>query len=225
MEVTEINGVPFKTTDGNDGATASLADTFDTFLALLTTQLENQDPLDPMDSEKFTEQLVQFSEVEQSIATNKKLDDLIQLQSDNQLNSAVSYIGKTAEFVSDQLLLSEGSAVISYGLDSQAASAQISIVDGNGRTVRVLDGETASGRHEIVWDGKDSTGADLADGVYSFSLAAVDGEGETVGSVAATTGKVTGVEIVDGVASLIMGELGAISFEQLFAVRESPSQT
>ena len=89
----------------------------------------------------------------------------------------------------------------------------------------MLDGETASGRHEIVWDGKDSSGADLADGVYNFSLAAVDGEGETVGSVAATTGKVTGVEIVDGVASLIMGDLGAITFERLFAVRESPPES
>ena len=224
MEVTEINGVPFKTTEPNSGTT-SLADTFDTFLALLTTQLQNQDPLNPMDSEKFTEQLVQFSEVEQSIATNTKLDSLIQLQSDNQLNSAVSYIGKTAEFVSDQLLLSQGSAVISYGLDSKAASATINIVDGNGRTVRVLDGETASGRHEIVWDGKDDTGADVADGVYNFSLSAVDAEGETVGSVAATTGRVTGVEIVDGVATLIMGDLGAVSFERLFAVRETPSQS
>ena len=225
MEVTEINGVPFKTTDPDSAATTSLSDTFDTFLALLTTQLENQDPLDPMDSERFTEQLVQFSEVEQSIATNTKLDSLIQLQSDNQLNSAVSYIGRTAEFVSDQLLLSEGSAVISYGLDSRAASTAISIVDSNGRTVRVLDGETSSGRHEIVWDGKDGTGADLADGVYSFSLTAVDEEGETIGSVAATTGKVTGVEIVDGVATLIMGDLGAISFDQLFAVRETPPQS
>ena len=222
MEVTEINGVPFATTDPNSTATTSLADTFDTFLTLLTTQLENQDPLDPMDSESFTEQLVQFSEVEQSIATNTKLDSLIQLQSDSQLNSAVSYIGKTVEFISDQLLLSNGSAVISYGLDSQASSTQISIVDGNGRTVRVLDGQTAAGRHEIVWDGKDDTGADLADGTYSFSLTAVDGEGETVDSIAATTGKVTGVEIVDGVATLIMGDLGAISFEQLFAVRETP---
>ena len=192
---------------------------------LLTTQLQNQDPLEPLDPNQFTEQLVQFSEVEQSIATNKKLDDLIQLQSDNQLNSAVSYIGKTAEFVSDQLMLSNGSALISYGLDSRAESTQISIVDSNGRTVRVLDGETASGRHEIVWDGKDGTGADLADGVYSFSVAAVDEEGETVGSVAATTGKVTGVEIVDGVATLIMGDLGAVSFEQLFAVRETPASS
>lgn len=224
MDITEINGVPFKTTEGNAGATASLADTFDTFLSLLTTQLQNQDPLNPMNSEKFTEQLVQFTEVEQSIATNKKLDDLIQIQSDNELNSAVSYIGKTVEFVSDQLSLSDGRALISYGLEGQAASTTISIVDGNGRTVRTIRGETGSGRHEVVWDGKASTGADLPDGVYNFSVVAVDANDETVETVAATTGKVTGVEIVDGVATLVTDDLGAVSFDQLFAIRESESQ-
>jgi flagellar basal-body rod modification protein FlgD len=218
----EINGVPFKTTDASAGTSQSLAETFDTFLALLTTQLKNQDPLNPTDSEKFTEQLVQFTGVEQSIATNKKLDQMIQLQSDSQLNNAVSYIGKTAEFVSDQLSLTGGTATISYGLEARSAETTIKIVDSSGRTVREINGETSIGRHELVWDGKDDNGVSLADGVYSFSVTAVDDKGKTIETVTATTGKVTGVEIVDGVATLVMGELGATSFDQLFAIRETP---
>ena len=91
-----VNGVPFKSSDnGSITDSASLAETFDTFLTLLTTQLQYQDPLDPMDTNEFTSQLVEFTSVEQAMATNKKLDSLIALQNSMQINDAVGYIGKT----------------------------------------------------------------------------------------------------------------------------------
>ena len=220
----EINGVGFKTTGGDSGAAQSLGNNFDTFLALLTTQLQNQDPLDPLKSEQFTEQLVQFTGVEQAIATNKKLDAMLDLQAANQLNSSVSYIGKSAEFVSDKLYLSDEGGKISYGLESKAAQTTITIVDSSGRTVRTLNGATGAGRHEYVWDGLDGTGSELPDGVYNFSVTAVTADNETINTVSATFGTVTGVEIVDGVATLIMGDLGGISFEQIFAIRETESE-
>ena len=220
----EINGVGFKTTEGGSGSNQSLAANFDTFLALLTTQLQNQDPLDPLDSAQFTEQLVQFSGVEQAITTNKKLDELLDLQSANQLTSAVSYIGRTAEFVSDKLLLSNGAAKISYGLEGKAAQTTINIIDASGRIVRTVNGDTGAGRHEYSWDGLDSNGIQLADGVYNFSVTAVTADNETVGTVTAAFSDVTGVEIADGIATLIMGDLGGVSFEQIFAIRESESE-
>ncbi len=220
----EINGVGFKTADGEAGSSQSLAANFDTFLALLTTQLQNQDPLDPLDSEKFTEQLVQFSGVEQAITTNKKLDRLLDLQASNQLNGAISYIGRTAEFVSDKMLLSNGAAKISYGLDNAAAKTTINIVDTSGRVVRTVSGETGAGRHEFSWDGLDSNGSQLPDGVYNFSVIAVTADNETIDTVSAAFGEVTGVEIVDGAATLVMGDLGGVSFEQVFAIRERESE-
>jgi len=220
----EINGVGFKTADGNAGAAQSLANNFDTFLALLTTQLQNQDPLDPLESEKFTEQLVQFSGVEQAIETNKKLDLLLDSQSASQLNGAVSFIGRSAEFVSDKLLLSNGSAKISYGLEKTAAQTTINLVDTSGRVVRTVSAETAAGRHEFVWDGLDNNGAQVPDGAYNFSVTAVNSDNETIETISATFGEVTGVEIVDGIATLIMGDLGGISFDQIFAIRESESE-
>ena len=219
----EINGVAFKdpTSGGGTSAAAStLADTFDTFLALLTTQLKNQDPLDPMKSSEFTSQLVQFAGVEQSINTNKKLDQLVQLQTSSQLNSAVSFIGKTVEVISDLLLLKDGAAKISYGRDRNAAQTIISITDQNGRAVRAVRGETDAGRHEFEWDGRDSNGLQVPDGVYGFSVVATDGDEETIDTIAASFGRVTGVEVVDNAPRLNIGELG-VPFDAVFAVREN----
>ncbi len=217
----EINGVAFKESTGGGTSTAatSLAETFDTFLLLLTTQLQNQDPLDPMRSEEFTQQLVQFAGVEQSINTNKKLDQLVQLQTSSQLNSAVSFIGKLVEVIHDQLLLKDGAAKISYGLDRNAAHTIIGIIDQNGRAVRTIQGETGAGRHEFEWDGRDSNGAQLPDGVYGFTVVATDDDEQTVDTVSASFGRVTGVEIVENAPRLNIGELG-VPFDAVFAVRE-----
>ena len=218
----EINGVSFKDPSsggGSDVASSTLADTFDTFLALLTTQLQNQDPLDPMKSEQFTSQLVQFAGVEQSINPNKKLEQLIELQTSSQLNTAVSYIGRIVEVVADELLLDNGAAKISYGLDHNAETTVITIVDLNGNAVRTINGEIAAGRHEFDWDGRDADGNVLTDGVYGFNVVAVDGDDETVDTVSASLGRVTGVEIVDDALWLNIGEMG-VPFDSLFAVRE-----
>jgi len=73
VTTTSISGL---TTDAQKttASKASLSQDFDDFLQLLTTQLQNQDPLNPMDSNEFTNQLVQFSQVEQQINSNQKLD-------------------------------------------------------------------------------------------------------------------------------------------------------
>ncbi len=223
----EINGVAFKdpsSSGGTQAASSTLVDTFDTFLLLLTAQLQNQDPLDPMKSEQFTSQLVQFAGVEQSINTNKKLEQLIELQTSSQLNTAVSYIGKIVEVVADELMLDNGAGEISYGLDHNATTTVITIVDLNGNAVRVIDGEISAGRHELTWDGRDAHGNQMPDGVYGFSVVAVDDNDETVDTVAASLGRVTGVEIVDDALRLNIGEMGA-PFDSLFAVREDEPQS
>src|SRR5665213_1167428 len=79
----------------SSGSSSALSFTsnFNTFLTLLTTQLQNQDPLSPMDTNTFTQQLVSFSEVEQQIDTNNNLQNLIQLQTANEAISALPLIG------------------------------------------------------------------------------------------------------------------------------------
>ena len=219
MEVSEFNGVEVLPANQSGGGGAELAETFDNFLVLLTTQLQYQDPLSPLDATQFTEQLVQFSGVEQAIATNDKLDDLIALQGGNQLSSAVSYIGKNVKADSDLIVLQNGTATLLYGLEGSAASTTINIVNDAGQTVRSLAGNTTPGLHELVWDGLDENGQPLPDGTYGLVVNALDANDGPVSVATGTSGRVTGVETQDGDVFLKLGDL-LIPLTRVFAVDE-----
>jgi flagellar basal-body rod modification protein FlgD len=219
MEVSEFNGVEVLPANRSGSSGAELADTFDNFLVLLTTQLQYQDPLSPLDAIQFTEQLVQFSGVEQAIATNDKLDDLIALQGGSQLSSAVSYIGKGVKADSDLIALQDGTATLIYGLEGNAASTTISIVNSAGQTVRNLAGDTAPGLHELVWDGLDGNGQPLPDGTYGLVVNAVDANNQAVSVATGASGRVTGVETQDGEVYLKLGDL-LVPLTRVFAVDE-----
>lgn len=203
-----VNGVPFKSGDGSSVTNgSSLAETFDTFLTLLTTQLQHQDPLNPMDTNEFTSQLVEFTNVEQGIKTNQKLDDLIALQTDMQLNDAVGYMGKQVGADGIILMLQDGESTITYDLGANADKVNVLIIDEEGNTVRTLEGDTEVGHHEITWDGLDEDGDPLEDGLYGFLVTAIDADDAPVPLVQGTIGRVTGVKLVDGVVTLEVGEL------------------
>ena len=218
-----INGVAF-VDDNNSSLTngTSLAETFDTFLTLLTTQLQYQDPLDPMDTNEFTSQLVEFTGVEQAIATNDKLEELIALQSSAQLTDAVDYIGKTVSADSIILMLQGGESTITYSLGANAAQTSILVIDELGNTVRTLSGETSVGDHEIVWDGLDENGNSLEDGLYGFLVTAIDADDNPVPLIQGTSGQVTGVKNVDGEIILEIGEL-ELNLNEILAIQESES--
>src|SRR5882757_10530021 len=106
-------------------AKGKLGTNFDTFLTLLTTQLKNQDPLSPMDSSQFTQQLVQFSQVEQSINTNQNLESLISLTKARAASDAVSYLGKTVTLTDGTAGLKSGQAQWGYSLASDSAATRL----------------------------------------------------------------------------------------------------
>lgn len=215
-----INGVAFKEADASSITNGtSLAETFDTFLTLLTTQLQYQDPLDPMDTNEFTSQLVEFSGVEQAITTNKKLDQLVALQTDLQLNNAVGYIGKTVAADGIVLMLQDGESTITYDLGANAAQANILIIDELGNTVRTIAGDTTFGHHEVVWDGLDDDGDPLPDGLYGFLVTAIDGDNQPVPLVQGIAGQVTGAKLVDGEVVLEIGEL-EIALTDVLAIQQ-----
>lgn len=204
-------------------AAAGLSDTFDTFLTLLTTQLQNQDPLDPMDSAQFTEQLVQFTEVEQSIATNQNLESVLGLMLAEQNSAAVNYIGKDIEALSNTTLLADGKATWKYGLEGNADRTSITITDAGGKLVYATTGETSSGVHEFVWDGKDSSGQALPDGTYTIDVSAVDADGASINVGTSIVGRVTGVQTIEGVPVLLVGE-GLVQLSNVIKVTEPPAQ-
>ncbi len=224
MEINGTTGATGQTGQQAAADAASLAETFDNFLLLLTTQLQNQDPLSPMDTNEFTQQLVAFTEVEQSIKTNDRLEQLIDLQLGNQLTSAAGYIGRSVEAESEFLSLDGGQATLTYGLSATAARTTIQIQDESGLVVRTLGGETEPGLHRLDWDGTDDGGSPLPDGVYRAVVSAVDGDDTPLSVAQGTLGRVTGVEIVDGQVVLSLNGL-KIPIDKVVSVTESAADT
>jgi len=185
-----------------DRAGASLADNFDTFLSLLTTQLQNQDPLEPLKTNEFTQQLVDFTGVEQSIATNKNLELLIQLSKAASAGSAVSYLGKTVVAEGDTTRLEGGEASWSYQLDRTAATTTLSVFNSDGKMVYEAAGETGKGTHDFTWNGKDANGKDLPPGDYRLEISARDGGGTGVVTRAQVSGTVSAVDFGGSVPTL-----------------------
>lgn len=135
--MTDVNALNGYTQTGTTNNTASqnLSADMNTFLTLLTTQLKYQDPLDPMDTAEFTNQLVQYSSVEQAIQTNEKLDSLLSMNIANLGAQAVSYIGKVAQVLGNVMPLEGGKAKATYTLDKNVVSTTIVVKDMNGNIV------------------------------------------------------------------------------------------
>jgi flagellar basal-body rod modification protein FlgD len=186
-------------TDSSALGKARLAENFDTFLTLLTTQLKNQDPLSPMDSNQFTQQMVQMTGVEQQLLTNDLLKQLVGNNA-NGVSTAVSLIGKDVRAVSDDAAIKDKQAKWVYKLDAEAAQTKIEIVDSTGKVVHA---ETATdnkaGEHAFTWNGKDVTGRQLDDGgVYTLKVTALDADAKPITSTTYVQGIVTGVQQQDG---------------------------
>lgn len=184
-----------------------LAEDFTQFLTLLTTQLQNQDPLSPMDSTEFTNQLVQFSQVEQSINTNQKLDDLLALQLGSISSVALGYVGMDVTYTSAEMDWNGTKPVdINYGLSAQASVAKINIYKEDGTLARSMSAPTSPGAQKVVWDGKDDNGNVMESGTYSVKVDAADKDGKPMTVSTAVSGNVRGIESQDGVVYLLVGE-------------------
>jgi flagellar basal-body rod modification protein FlgD len=185
-----------------------LASNFQTFLTLLTTQLQNQDPTSPMDSNEFTQQLVMYSQVEQQIDTNSKLDSLISLSGSQTSNLAMSYMGKNVVLSDGTGQLYSGSAEWSYGLANGATAATLTVKDSDGNVVYSKnadsDGKTA-GVHTFDWDGTTNSGDTAADGLYTLTISATAADGTSIKTTIASKVGVTGVDLSGSTPQLIVG--------------------
>ena len=191
----------------NQQQAVGLADDFSQFLTLLTTQLQNQDPLSPLDSNEFTEQLVQFSQVEQGINTNSRLDDLISLQLGNAATSSLDYVGLDVSCVSAEVAHETGeTSTIRYSLEGAASSATINIFDESGQLVFSGDAENSPGAHVFEWNGRDLVNNELPTGTYVVRVDALDANDDTVETTTVVQARVRGIEQQDGVVFALVGE-------------------
>ncbi len=197
----------------------SLADDFDEFLLLFTTQLQNQDPTEPLDTNDLTAQLVNFTGVEQAVETNSLLEDLISLNSTSQADSAVGYIGQFVETTGNTGFLQNGDAGFSYNLPAGAQSATITILDSAGRPVSTSTVESSPGSYTYSWDGVNSfNGIDMPDGTYSFGVAARDVNGDLLDVETFTSGVVTSVSLTGPTPVMTLNGVLDVSVDNITSV-------
>jgi flagellar basal-body rod modification protein FlgD len=177
----------------------------DEFLNLLVTQLQHQDPLNPMDSTAFTSQLAEFSALEQLHNVNTNLGTLQTTQAGIENAQAVNYIGKQIMASGDSIRLSGGEAdAIHFTLGSDAAAIYINVYDAAGQYIKGFEnGALPSGNHAVQWDGTDSNGNLMSDGTYGFEVLAVDRANQMIPVGTYTTGQVRGVNFQNGEAYLV----------------------
>src|ERR1700722_16689708 len=151
----------------------SFTSNFNTFLTLLTTQLQNQDPLSPMDTNTFTQQLVSFSGGEQQIDTNNNLQNLIQLQTTNESISALPLVGQQIQYNSATAPLENGQASFSYTLPSTASQSALVVTDASGNVIYNPAGPTAQGTYSFAWNGQNNAGQQMPNGgAYTLQVVA-----------------------------------------------------
>jgi flagellar basal-body rod modification protein FlgD len=186
---------------------SSVSTAYDTFITLLTTQLQHQDPLDPTNTDTFTQELIQLSGVEQQLQTNATLSSMsTDLTALTQANG-LGYVGKTITATGATSPIQSGEAQWDYTLNSTAANVTLQVQDSSGNTVYSTSGNPASGEHSFSWNGQTSGGSTASSGDYTLVVSAVDGSGNAVTTSTSMIGQVTGVNTTTGTTELMVGDI------------------
>jgi flagellar basal-body rod modification protein FlgD len=182
---------------GSSGAMQTLAGNFDTFLQLLTTQLQNQDPLDPLDTDQFTQQLVEFASVEQQVNMNTNLQTLISMQQTTEATSALQLVGSTVTLSGTSATLSNATSTpATWNLSTTSpATANLTITSSAGTTVYTGTMALNSGSNTFSWSGQGNNGQTWPDGTYTLTATATGANGQAVTVSTQVQGVVTGVNI------------------------------
>ena len=184
-------------------ATAGIADNFQTFLTLLTTQLQHQNPLDPLDTNQFTAQLVQFAGVEQQLKSNDQLTSLVKLQTAANATTALAYVGSTVA-VDGSTAKFDGSATWNLKAD-KAATSTITIISSTGQTAYTGSFSLKQGNASFVWDGKGNDGSQWPAGSYKLTATAKDSSGNDIAIATEMQGVVDSVDLTASPALLSIG--------------------
>lgn len=203
-----VDGVSGSSNVNNSGLAASrqtIAQNFDTFLSILTTQLKNQNPLDPLDTNQFTQQLVQFTGVEQQLKTNEYLGSLLSSTQNAGRMDAVNYIGKQVTISGKTTQLSGTHAMWSYNAEANVANANITIKNDKGDTVYTQSGSLNMGSGTFAWDGIGSNGQPMPDGLYTLTLEGTNVSGKNVKITTSAIGKVSAVDFSSGTPMVTVG--------------------
>lgn len=204
------------TTSGNQLAITNGSDLQNTFMKLLVAQLQNQDPLNPMDNSQMTSQLAQINTVNGIQQLNTTMSSMLTQTAATQ---ASSMIGRTVQVPSSALTLASGKANFGVSVPNGADDVVVTITNAAGVAVRTVDlGQMAAGSGNYTWNGKDDKGNQLADGSYTIKVSATLG-GKTTTANALGTDKVAGVTINNGTMQLVLASGGTAKLSDVASIQ------
>ena len=204
--MTTVNSLSAQVAPASDkGALGKITADFDMFLNLLTTQLQNQDPLDPMDSSEYTQQLVQYSQVEQSIQQTQLLEEISARLSMQDIGAAANLVGRQVEYQRSEAPLGDGPAQWGWSANSEVAALVATVTNTAGETVHRAAMQPGAASGSFSWDGTLSNGSKAPPGSYTLSLTGKSATGDTIPVTASGSGEVTEVGFRDGNVSLLVG--------------------
>jgi len=193
-------------TANGQNALASLSSNYSDFLKMLMTQLQNQDPTNPMDTNQFTSELVQFSSVEQQINTNTSLTQLIQLTQGGELMQSASMLGAQVTATSDHIPLQKGSGALQFTAPA-AEPVAIAIYNDQGAKIRDAAISATKGANGWAWNGTDNAGNTVPDGSYKVAVIGANTDGTTTALPFTITGTATQVLSRNNTVELQLGAL------------------
>jgi len=171
-----------------------IASNFTNFLQLLTAQLKNQNPLDPLDTNQFTQQLVQFAQVEQQLKQNDQLATLVSLQKTAQSTAALGFVGETVVVDGSTASLADGQANWSLNVPKPAV-VTMNIRNAAGQNVFTSTYTMQAGINDFTWDGKSTNGTQWPAGAYTMTVTAKDTAGQSVAVPTEVEGVVQGADL------------------------------
>ncbi|WP_319413015.1 flagellar hook capping FlgD N-terminal domain-containing protein [uncultured Cohaesibacter sp.] len=201
--MTSIGSIASQAVTSSSTDNNSLMQNYETFLTVLTTQIQHQDPMDPMDSSQFTQQLVQFSSVEQQIKSNEQLENLASMMTSSNALGVLNFVGTTVKVDGAQSYLNDyGSTSYSFTADADG-TANISIRNSDGEVVYNASNVSISdGEQTFTWSGTDNSGNRMPKGTYRITFDAETASGNEVNIETDTVGIVTDVDLSSSVPML-----------------------
>jgi flagellar basal-body rod modification protein FlgD len=196
MPTTVVSAPGTGTATSNNTAsdkTTGIADNFQTFLTLLTTQLQHQNPMDPLDTNQFTQQLVQFAGIEQQLKSNEQLKSLVDIEKSTQATNALIYVGNTVA-VDGSKAQFDKSATWNFKSDKDT-TATITITNSAGQTAYTGNFALKQGGSSFVWDGKGNDGVQWPAGTYTLTATGKDSTGNNVAISTEVQGIVDSVDL------------------------------
>lgn len=190
------------------------------FMNLFITQLQHQDPMEPMSTEAMAGQLADFSNMEATMSMSENMEKLLDYQTSQNNLQLLTLLDTSVKVAGNSIGVSEGQpGQGEFVLEEDVDTCVVEIYDAGDHLIDVMDlGPSSSGLYELDWDGTDMQDEVVEDGAYYYTITAFNGVGDQVAVDYRAVGKVTGLSFEEGVALLNLDEYVAVDVGSVMSV-------